>query len=519
MNNFTLKQRLGFALIAITFLVLGILFGRWWAPHTQTATDTHSSPSAASETKKVLYWYDPMVPNQHFDQPGQSPFMDMPLVPKYADSDSSENTDTKALRINPRVTQQLGMRLATAEPIELRHELDVTGTLAFNQRNLAIVQLRSGGFVEKVWPLAVGDKVAKGQAIATLTIPDWVSAQYEYLAIRRVGDEHLLHSARVRLQLLGMPETLIEQLEHSGKAAETYTVTAPISGVIDSLEVKLGMTLSSGKTLVRINNLDNLWLDAAIPEAQAQQLAIGDNAQFYSPNPEDPVATGTLESLLPVVDSATRTLTARILLDNRDGKLKPGTSGRVHLSTRETTTGLAIPTEAIIHSGKQAMVMLADGEGTFRSIPLQIGREVGDKTLVLSGLTEGQQVVASGQFLLDSEASLLGIRAEENATTELHDEHKSGTQGLHQTQGEILEVGDDFIRLRHSDFISLADNSVSMPAMTMRFMLDSALVAQAHKVGEKVQARARIDDEGNWVIVSLTTLASSHSSQEEHQHD
>ena len=432
MNKITPTQiviALGFSLLLLSG---GFFIGQSLAQKNHATEKPNSENSNAenskSKQKRVLYWYDPMVPNQHFDQPGPSPFMDMELVPKYAEG--KDNSDDPALSINPNITQNLGMRLAKVETIALAKELNATGTLKFNQRTAAVVQLRSLGFVEKVWPLAVGDIVAKGQPIAAFLMPEWASAQYEYLAVNTTGDKHLLHSARIRMELLGMPQAAINALEKSGKVQQKFIVRAPIAGAIQQLNVKSGMTLNSGETLVRINNLDQLWLDAALPEDQASAFKAGDSAVFY-PNTNiynsnsSQLLTGTIEALLPSVNTSSRTVTARILVDNRALTLKPGATGRVLLRSQPEpkTFGLALPTEAILHSGPKAMVLLALGEGKFRPAQIQIGAELGDKTLVLSGLSEGQDVVASAQFILDSEASLLGIRAqalEENN----HQEHQ-----------------------------------------------------------------------------------------------
>jgi membrane fusion protein, copper/silver efflux system len=224
---------------------------------------------------------------------------------------------------------------------------------------------------------------------------------------------------RARLQLLGMPDTLIAKVEKNRQPETRVTITSPISGVVDMLDVKTGMALASGDTVAMVNNLDSLWLDAAIPEAQATGVRAGDKAIFNSVNPGDPVLTGTLEYLLPSINDITRTLTARILLDNPEGRLKPGTSGRVLLQSSTEETGLFVPTEAVIRTGKRVLVMLAQPDGAFMPTNVVTGHEQGSHTRILQGLGEGQEVVASGQFLLDSEASFLGIKPK---TAEGHDD-------------------------------------------------------------------------------------------------
>ncbi len=406
MNN-NLSVRL-LAAVGLSTLVLGIAIGIGWQHLHKSLPIPSPQKDAADKAKqepKVLYWYDPMVPDRHFDKPGPSPFMDMDLVPKYAEPSTQES----GLTIDAALVQNLGMRKARVQRLPIHSELEVAGQLQFNQRNQAIVQLRAAGFVEKAWPLAVGDKVSAGQPLAEFQIPEWLDAQNELLSQPIDQNPHLLATLRARLQLLGMPNALIARVEKTRQPETRVTITSPISGVVDMLDVKVGMALTGGATLAKINNLDSLWLDAAIPEARATGLRAGDKAIFNSANPGDPVLIGTLEYLLPSINVGSRTLTARILLDNPEGRLKPGTSGRVILQSSTGETGLFVPTESVIRTGKRVLVMLAEAGGKFRPVEIITGHEVGNQTLISEGLEEDQEVVVSGQFLLDSEASFLGI--------------------------------------------------------------------------------------------------------------
>lgn len=399
--------------VAVGALVLGLGIGSKW--QSGLVVDATTSTPAEQEPK-VLYWYDPMVPDQHFDKPGKSPFMDMELVPKHAASSTQE----AGLAVDAALVQNLGMRKAKVQRLLIHNELEVVGQLKINLRNQAIVQLRAAGFVEKAWPLAVGDHVSAGQPIAEFQIPEWLDAQNELLSQPVRQSPRLLATLRARLQLLGMPDTLIAKVEKTREPETRITITSPISGVIDMLSVKTGMALASGDTVAMINNLDSLWLDAAIPEAQTAGLQPGAKAVFHSASPGDPVLTGTLEYLLPSINDSTRTLTARILLDDPEGRLKPGTSGRVVLHSSTTETGLFVPTEAVIRTGKRVLVMLAEPDSSFIPVVVITGHEQGSHTRILQGLDEDQEVVASGQFLLDSEASFLGI-APKTAEDHNHD--------------------------------------------------------------------------------------------------
>ena len=196
--------------------------------------------------KKVLYWHDPMVPGQKFDKPGKSPFMDMQLVPVYADDAGDEGT----VSISPNVQQNLGIRTAEVVKGGLASSVEAVGSIAYNERDLEVVQARSNGFVERLYVRAPLDPVKKGQPLAQLYVPDWVAAQEEYLSIRRMGNgagtEGLLDAARQRMRLAGMTDDLIRLVESTGKVQARLTIAAPIGGVIAELGAREGMTVMAG---------------------------------------------------------------------------------------------------------------------------------------------------------------------------------------------------------------------------------------------------------------------------------
>lgn len=405
--------------IALLLMTAGLLLaagiGIGWRLAQPPAQPPAANPPAATTPApgKILYWYDPMAPQQHFPQPGKSPFMDMELVPRYAEPAETPPPETAAampaLRIDPAFTQNLGLRLANVGRIPLAASIEVSGGIDFNQRDVAVVQSRGQGYVERTWPLAVGDVVRAGQPLADILLPEWTAAQQEYLSVRAMQDPTLLAAAGERLLLAGMPADMIRQLQRSGRVQTRYTVTAPIAGVIQALEVRNGMTLTTAQTLARINGLDTVWLDAALPEAQAEAIGVGANVEARLTAFPDRVFTGRVAAVLPALRESSRSLTLRIELLNRDRQLRPGQSARVTLHAAAAGSGLAVPTAALIRTGKRTLVMVADGNGRFTPTEVAIGREIGDSTLITAGLTDGQQIVASGQFLIDSEASLSGL--------------------------------------------------------------------------------------------------------------
>ncbi|HEY9103970.1 efflux RND transporter periplasmic adaptor subunit [Chitinimonas sp.] len=401
------KHTLRWSAVALGTALAGVAAGYGLAQRQAIKMAVPVAPSQVE--RKPLYWYDPMVPNQHFDRGGKSPFMDMQLVPKYADEGGGERT--AAVKLDPQQTQRLGMRLATVQRGSLPATVEAAGSLAWNEREVTVLQARANGFVQKVYQHAPGDTVAAGTPLADVLVPDWAGAQTEFLALQRSGDAALLEAARQRLRLLGMPPELIARLVQRGEAQPVITLTAPAGGVIQTLDLRTGMTLATGQTLARISSLASVWLDVAVPEALAGQLSTGAAASIHLAAFPGEVRRGRVVAILPEANAESRTLRVRIELGNRDGKLRPGMYAQVSLVAERAESALLVPSEALIRTGRRTLVMLAEAEGRYRPVEVRVGAEAAGQTVVLGGLAEGQRVVASGQFLLDSEASLSGITA------------------------------------------------------------------------------------------------------------
>jgi Cu(I)/Ag(I) efflux system membrane fusion protein len=398
---------------ALSLLAVGIGIGialGWGLSSQRSATHGASAPAPAASAasaaeRKVLYWYDPMTPTQRFDKPGKSPFMDMELVPRYADEDAGA---ASGLSVSPAAVQSLGVRSAKVEMSTLSEAIEAPGTLQLNERDISIVQARAGGFVEKVYARAPGDVIAAGAPLVDLLLPDWVAAQREFLAVKALGDAALTSASRQRLTLLGMSAELIASIERSGQPQGKQTIHAPSAGLIAELMVRQGMTVAPSMTLARINGLGTLWLDVAVPEAQAGSVRVGQPAEARLAAFNGEVFKGKVAAVLPETKLDSHTLRVRIELANPGGRLKAGMFGQATLagSRRELLT---VPAEAVIRTGRRAIAYVIDAPGRFRPVEIEIGAEIGDKLVVLRGLDAGQYVVASAQFLIDSEASLQGI--------------------------------------------------------------------------------------------------------------
>ncbi len=395
------NNRIALAAGAALVLGIGVAAGLIGRPMLERA----AAEEVRSGERRILYWYDPMLPGERYPGPGRSS-MNMELIPKYAD----EAGAAAGVRIDPSLTQNLGMRLATVRRGSLEGDLNASAVIDYNQRDLAIVQARAAGFVQRVYGRAPGDVIAAGAPLVDLLIPEWAGAQGEFLAIRHTGDAALIAASRRRLLLLGMPEPLIAEVERTGRSRTMVTIASPSAGAIRTLGVRAGMSVSPGMTLAEISGLSTVWLNAAIPEVQADRLRLGQSVEVALSAFPGERFSGRLTALLPEVSGDSRTLTARIELANRAGRLRPGMYGQITFGGGGVAV-LVVPSEAVIRTGERTLVMLALPEGRYQPAEVRTGRESGGMTEIVAGLAEGERVVASGQFLIDSEASLSSVAA------------------------------------------------------------------------------------------------------------
>jgi len=400
------------AAVAAMAALLGAAAGYGLAWRARISPDSHAAPGilagATSGDRKILYWFDPMVPAQHFEQPGKSPFMDMALQPRYADEVGSADP---GVRVDARLVQNLGVRLATVASAEVAASLDVPGTVVFDERQTAVVQARTSGLVSRSYARAPGEVLPRGAPLVDLLVPEWAGAQAEYLVLVRAADASLARAGRQRLLLMGMPESLIAQVEQSGQAHPTFTVTAPIAGVVDALDVREGMSPAAGATLATMRGLDPIWVEAAVPEAQAAAVEANGAAVVRVSTGESVPLRGRVLAVLPSTNADSHTLRLRISLPNPAARLRPGMYVRVELEPAKRVRQLLVPTEALIRTGTRTLVIVASGEDRFAPVEVRVGPEYGARTAIMEGLAEGQRVVSAGQFLFDSEASLRGVTA------------------------------------------------------------------------------------------------------------
>ena len=369
-----------------------------------------------------------MYPGTRFDMPGKSPFMDMELVPRYAEDDAGAG-----IRIEPGQVQNLAVRAEKAQRDRLVISREIPANVEFNAYQLAKAQPRADGFVEKTYALAVGDTVAAGQPLVDITVPAWAADQSEYLLLRsQKATPDIIRGVRERLRLSGMPEDLLKAVDATGRVQTLLTVHAPLSGVITAIDAYPGMNVDKGMTLATIQGINPIWVTADVPERDIS--LVGDKrVRVTIPAYPDRAFFAQSVTLLPKADQATRTVPLRLSLDNREGLLRPGLTASIRLRS-DGGEELLIPTQSLIDLGDEQRVIIRAADGSFVPRQVQVLRSAREKTAVLSGLDEGDEVVVSGIFLIDSEANLRGAldrmrRAKEApAPPSAHDDHDNSAK-------------------------------------------------------------------------------------------
>lgn len=487
----------GAKMVISVVLVAGVVGAGayWWGmqqgmqmatPAADIAAVGSKVPGADSADRKVLYWHDPMVPGKRFDKPGKSPFMNMMLEPVYA----GEAADEGKVTISPRLQQNLGIRTAMVTRGAVAPTLEAVGSVAFNERDVVVVQARANGFVEKLFVRALLDPVRAGQPLAELYVPDWVAAQEEYLAVSRMqsaGLDAVLDGAKQRMRLVGMSDEQIRQVTERSTRITRITIDAPRGGVVTELGVREGMAVALGSTLFRINGLSTVWINAEVPEAAAAQVRTGQPVEVRALALPGTMLRGRVGAILPELNVVTRTVKVRVEVDNPGARLLPGYSATVSFTPAAGKEVLMVPTEAVIRTGSRVVVFVQQDDGKFVAVPVEAGMEANGMTEIRAGLELGAKVVVSGQFLVDSEANLKATttRMEEGQASatvagSADSAMKSGEQ-LHRGEGRVEAISGNEVTLSHGPIPSLKWGD-----MTMAFSLPPAVSAQGMKVGDRV---------------------------------
>lgn len=478
---------------ALALFAAAALLGAGYVAGTRNA----AAPAAAASPgdridpktgRKVLYWHDPMVPNQHFDKPGKSPFMDMQLEPVYAD----EGGGASGIRIDPGLQQNLGIRYATVRRQDTADGFDAVGTTQFDESRAAVVQSRVTGYIDRLYASAPMQRIAKGAPVASLFVPDWLAPQEEYLALKRGGmDASLLEASRARMRAMSIPDGIIASLDRTGKARTHVVLTSPEAGVVSELNVRDGAMVAPGQTLAKIAGLSKLWLIVEIPEALALGVQPGMTVDATFSGAPTQHFNGRIREILPGISTTSRTLQARLEIDNAALKLTPGMLMRVRVAGQKAVSRLLVPSEAVITTGKRSVVIVKNGDGRLQPATVTVGNDIGNETEVLSGLNDGDTVVASGQFLIDSEASLKSVLPRLEGGTGADASAPAAAAQSYETTGKVEKVTAADITFSHRPVSALG-----WGAMTMAFNKPAPSAFPDVKAGQTVHFVFKQSDDG-----------------------
>jgi Cu(I)/Ag(I) efflux system membrane fusion protein len=453
--------------LLIAAIAVGILLGRF-------ISFGSDSPTVESPEPEILYWVAPMDPDYRRDQPGKSP-MGMDLVPVYKEKDAE--SDPAIVSIDPAVVNNLGVRTAPAERGALARRVDTVGYVSYDEDTLQHIHSRVDGWIEVLAVKAAGDPVTTGQLLFELFSPTLVNAQQEYLAALNGGSSVLIDASRERLRSLGVVDTEIARLDRRRVASRLISVFAESDGYAAELGVREGIYVTPATEIMSLARLDPVWVLVEVFERQAAWIQAGQQAEVELDYLPGQSWQGTVDYVYPALDPHTRTLKVRLRFDNESQVLRPNMFARITIFGSETDPVVHVPREALIRGGVVNRVVKALGDGRFRAQPVDIGIESGDRVEIRSGINEGDLIVTSGQFLIDSESNIESAlsRMDENASVSLP----------RRVQIGAVVRGSDAAESK----ITLQHDSVpewSWPAMTMLFDVSDSSLIEGLREGQSV---------------------------------
>ncbi len=494
-NNSEKRPPLKIGLVALTGLVLGIIITLsviTYLPSEPTASDNSTDES------KPLYWVAPMDANYRRDQPGQSP-MGMDLIPYYGSQNNTIDEGVGTIKISPSVINNLGVRTTEAIYSTLNTTIETVGYVTYDEDKLVHIHPRIAGWVEKLHINAIGDPVKKGQPLYDIYSPELVNAQEELLLALDRKNKRLISAAENRLIALQIPRNAIRALKKDKKVQLNVTFYAPQNGVVESLFVRQGFYVKPETMMLSIVDLTQVWVKAEVFERDVFKVAMGDSASMrldYLPSKQ---WQGNVEHVHPMLNPKTRTGVVRLHFDNQNGELKPNMFAQISIANNDNEPALQVPREAVIRTGNQDRVVLALGDGYFKSIAVQIGRFDRNNIEILSGLSVGEKVVSSAQFLLDSESSKNSDFKRMNAENDMENNSEVASATVHGTVTSVMT--DHRMVTIDREAIEKWDRE----AATVDFMVSESVDMTLFTVDAYLMFTFEIQD-GEFIIVSAMVM-------------
>jgi Cu(I)/Ag(I) efflux system membrane fusion protein len=501
----------------IVGIVLGAVIGSlvtFGAYNVLTPTGSKEATSMAPAEKQPLYWVAPMDANYKSDKPGKSP-MGMDLVAVYDDGGKGPDEGAGTIRISPDVVNNLGVRTSTVSFKSLQTEINTVGYVTYDEDRLVHIHPRVQGWIEKLHVTATGDPVKKDQPLYEIYSPELVNAQEEFLLALDRNNSRLITAAQNRLTALQLPKSAITELKQSRKVQQRITFYAPQNGVVENLKIREGFFVKPGSTIMSIGDLSEVWVEAEVFERQAGQVKTGTPVTMTLDYLPGKTWQGQVDYIYPTLDAKTRTVKLRLRFKNEKGYFKPNMFAQIVIHTTGDESALLIPKEALIRTGHQDRVVLALGEGSFKSVAVSVGRYDSESVEILEGLSEGEKIVSSAQFLLDSESSKSSDFKRMSVIEEMSDAQAmvdsaestekmdmSDTVPSARVNGTVVSV---MVEHRMVTIDREAIVEWDREAQTVDFIVDDSVDMSLFSVGAYVMFTFEIRD-GNYFIVSAMAM-------------
>lgn len=447
--------------------------------------------SSSSDEPEILYWVAPMDPNYRRDKPGKSP-MGMDLVPVYA-NDSPQSEDV--VLIEPHVIQNLGVRTAVVTKGKIRQRIQAVGYVEYDENALQHVHTRVEGWIETLNVKANGDPITKGQVLFEIYSPELVNAQSEYVLALSRENENLVKASRERLMALGLTEVQIDALDTENDSSDRVRVFAQTDGVVAKLGIREGMFVTPSTHTLSVASPDKVWVVAEVMERESNFLEIGQSVNFELDSLPGTVFTGTVSYIYPELDVTTRSVKLRITFDRGKHVVRPNTYASVTIDVENQDTVLNIPLTAVIRGGLADRVVLVIEDGKFRSTPVELGIQWDDRIEIVRGLKEGDVIVTSGQFLIDSESNIESALARFS-----EDPAESKPAQTVSVAGVVRKTMPDEskVRVKHD-----AIPEWKWHSMTMNLTVESVDLLDDLEAGDEIIMEIEKLEEGGYIIIDI----------------
>lgn len=423
--------------IIISILILALLATAGYFAWTKWIHPTNDKTTTENADSGIDYYHCGMHPQIKSDKPGSCPICGMTLTPVYKNKGNSEKG---IVQVDPAMVQNIGVKTEIVTKRKLTHTIRTTGRIDYDETKQTIITTKFSGYIEKLYVDYTGKPVQQGQPLFEIYSPDLVAAQQEYLqAIRYSGTmksandsivssgaNDLLQSTKKKLLFWDISPEQIKELEQTGNIKKTLTIYSPFSGVIIEKNIFDGMQIQEGMSLLKLADISKMWVYADVYENELSWVKVGENANIELPDKAEKTLQGKIDYIYPYLQDQTRTARVRISFPNENQSLKKDMYVTVNIIPITSINVIAVPEQSVIHSGKRDIVVMSLDEGKFMSMEVKLGALSDGYYEVKEGLKEGDIIVTSSQFLIDSESNL-----------------KAGTSSMNNMPGMKMENKND----------------------------------------------------------------------------